>query len=193
MSTDVEPRHAPANDDEARFVEVYQRYSRHIQAYCARRTQSSQVPDAVAEVFLVAWRRIEQIPEGDAVLPWLYAVAYRVISRHWRNKARTRRLIERLGGLAPEVEPLQPDVVLLQNEEFRVVLTAASRLRPIDQEILRLTLWEELPPADVSLVLGIATTAVNERAHRARRNLAKEYWKLTGDRRSPADGRGGES
>lgn len=164
MNTAAQPRPSPAQGDEARFVEIYRSYSRHIQAYCARRTASSQVEDAVADVFLVAWRRIDQIPE-DSVLPWLYAVAYRVLSHQWRHKARSRRLIERLRGLA-EVEAFSPEVSLLKNEEYRVVLAAVSRLRPIDQEILRLTLWEELSHADAALVLGIAITAVKERAYR---------------------------
>jgi RNA polymerase sigma-70 factor (ECF subfamily) len=192
MSTDVQPRPAPANDNEARFVEVYRRYSRHIQAYCARRTTGSQVADAVADTFLVAWRRIDQIPEGDAALPWLYAVAYRVLSHQWRHKVRSRRLVERLKGLA-QVEAFSPDVLLVKSEEYRVVIAASARLRPIDQEILRLTLWEELPHADIALILGIAVTAVKERAHRARRNLATEYQKLSGEHQPPAARKGGGS
>jgi RNA polymerase sigma-70 factor (ECF subfamily) len=192
MSTDVESRPAPSNDDEARFVEVYRRYGRHIQAYCARRTDGSHVADAVADTFLVAWRRIDQVPDGDAALPWLYAVAYRVLSHQWRHQARSRRLIQRLQGLA-QVEAFSPDVVLVKNEEHRLILNASARLRPIDQEVLRLTLWEELSYPEVAVVLGIAITAVKERAHRARRNLAAEYQKLSGDRIPPAARKGGRS
>jgi RNA polymerase sigma-70 factor (ECF subfamily) len=185
MSSDTRNRLAPANDDEARFVDVYRRYGRQIQAYCARRTDGPQVADAVADTFLVAWRRIDQIPEGEAALLWLYAVAYRVVSHQWRHKARSRRLIQRLQGLA-DIESFSPDVVLVTGEEHRLVHLAAARLRPTDQEILRLTLWEELPHADVAVVLGIAITAVKERAYRARRNLAAEYQKLSGDSQPPA-------
>ncbi len=191
MRTGTQPRTA-MTDDEARFVEIYRRYASPIQAYCARRTAGSQVADAVADVFLVAWRRVDQIPDGDAALPWLYAVAYRVLSHQWRHKARSRRLLQRLQGLA-QIDTFSPDVVLLRNEEYRIVLDAAARLRPIDQEILRLTLWEELSHADVALVLGIAITAVKERAYRARRNLAAEYQKLTGDRQPPAARNGGRA
>jgi RNA polymerase sigma factor (sigma-70 family) len=180
MNTGTRQRQA-MTDDETRFIEIYRRFGKPIQAYCARRTPDSQVADAVADVFLVAWRRIDQVPDGDAALPWLYAVAYRVLSHQWRHKARGRRLMQRLQGLA-EVESFSPDVVLLRSEEHRQVLLASARLRPIDQEILRLTLWEELSHADVALVLGIAITAVKERAYRARRNLAAEYQKVTEDR-----------
>jgi RNA polymerase sigma-70 factor (ECF subfamily) len=182
----------PVDDVEARFVEIYRRYSKPIQAYCARRTAPSQIADAVSEVFLVTWRRIDQVPEGDAALPWLYAVAYRVLSHQWRSRARSRRLMQRLQGLA-QVEALSPDVVLLKSEEHRQVLAAAARLRPIDLEILRLTLWEELSHADVAMVLGIEATAAKERAYRARRNLAAEYRKLTEGHQPPAARKGGGS
>jgi RNA polymerase sigma-70 factor (ECF subfamily) len=179
-------------DNEAQFVEIYRRFGKPIQAYCARRTAGSQVADAVADTFLVAWRRIDQIPEGDATLPWLYGVAFRVLSHQWRHKARNRRLVDKLRGLA-QVESLSPDVFLVRSEEYHVVLQASSRLRPIDQEILRLTLWEELSHAEVAVVLGIEATAVKQRAYRARQNLAIEYRKLTEGRQPPAARKGGAS
>ncbi len=178
--------------DEARFVDIYRRFGKSIQAYCARRTAGSQVADAVADIFLVAWRRIDQVPEGDAALPWLYGVAYKVVSHQWRHRARSHRLRERLAGLA-NVDELTPEVLLVRSEEYRVVLTASARLKPIDQEILRLTLWEELSHHDVATVLGIEASAVKQRAYRARRNLANEYQKLTKDTLPPAALKGGAS
>jgi RNA polymerase sigma-70 factor (ECF subfamily) len=192
MNSQARRSAVPIDDVEARFVDLYRRYSKPIQAYCARRTTQSQIADAVSEVFLVTWRRIDQVPEGEAALPWLYGVAYRVLSHQWRYKARSRRLLQRLKGLA-QVESLSPDVLVVRSEEYKFVLAAAAHLRLIDQEILRLTLWEELSHADVAVVLGIGVTAVKERAYRARRNLAAEYMKLTEGRQPPAARKGGGS
>jgi RNA polymerase sigma-70 factor (ECF subfamily) len=180
------------SDEEARFVELYRRYGRQLHAYCARRTSGPQAADAVSEIFLVAWRKIDQVPSGEATLPWLYGVAYRVLSHQWRHGARSRRLLEKLQGF-PDIEPPSPDLLLVRNEEYRLVIKASSRLRPIDQEILRLTLWEELSHADVALVLGIEAAAVKQRAYRARRNLANEYQKLIKDPQPPAAWKGGGS
>jgi RNA polymerase sigma-70 factor (ECF subfamily) len=191
MTASTRDRSAPA-DDEARFVEIYRRYGRPVQAYCARRTHRSQVADAVAETFLVAWRRFDQVPEGDAALPWLYGVAYRVLSHQWRHRGRGQRLIERLSVLTG-VETSPPDVIVVKNEEYRMVLAAVDRLRPIDREILRLSVWEELSNPDVALVLGINEGAVRQRAYRARRNLGSEYRKLSGDRQPPDARKGGGS
>ncbi|HEY6629161.1 MAG TPA: sigma-70 family RNA polymerase sigma factor [Acidimicrobiia bacterium] len=180
------------SNEEARFADLYRRHGKQLHAYCLRRTSGSNAADAVAETFLVAWKKIEMVPEGEAALAWLYAVAYRVLSHQWRHKARSRRLIERLSGLT-DSEPPPPDVLLVRSEEYRMVVKASSRLKPIDQEILRLTLWEELSHADVGVVLGIEASAVKQRAYRARRNLAIEYQKLTKDRQPPTALEGGES
>jgi len=97
-------------------------------------------------------------------------------------------LADRIGGLTG-VDTDPPEIVVMRNEDHRLVLTALVRLKPIDQEILRLTVWEELSYPDVALVLGIEEGAVRQRAYRARRNLGSEYRRLTGDRRSPLLGR----
>jgi RNA polymerase sigma factor (sigma-70 family) len=101
-------------------------------------------------------------------------------------------LVERLSGLTG-IETVPPDVVVVRSEEYRMVLTALARLRTIDQEILRLTVWEELSYPDVALVLQIEEGAVRQRVYRARRNLGSEYRKLTGDHQPPAARKGGGS
>lgn len=82
---------------------------------------------------------------------------------------------------------------MIGNEKYRLVIKASSRLRPIDQEVLRLTTWEELSHADAAVVLGIEAAAVKQRAYRARRNLANEYQKLTKEHQPPAARKGGGS
>ncbi|MGC2240781.1 MAG: sigma-70 family RNA polymerase sigma factor, partial [Acidimicrobiia bacterium] len=162
------------------------------QAYCARRTSPSQVADAVAEVFLVAWRRLDQMPEVDEALPWLYGTAYRVISHQWRSKTRTRRLVQRLLDV-DVAETWTTEGIVIHRHEHDQVRLAASRLKPIDQEILRLTIWEELSHAEVGVVLSIDPGAVKQRAYRARQNLTTEYNKLTQERKPPAAQKGGVS
>lgn len=173
-----------ATSDEARFEDVYKRYYRHVRAYCARRA-NSDVQDLVAEVFLVAWRRIDEVPEGSDGLPWLYGVAFRVLKRRWRSHLRRGRAFDRLGSMVDVDSDALPDVVVIQRYEYRLVREAASRLRNIDQEILRLTLWEELSHAEVAKVLDINADAVKQRAHRARRRLADEYRRLISEQANP--------
>lgn len=174
----------------SRFADLYRRYRRHIHAYCARRLDSHLVDDAVAETFLVAWRKIEQVPVGDQALPWLYAVAHLVLSHQWRHTARRHRLVERLQGVA-RVDVPSADVYILRSVEYDLVTKAASRLGRIDQEVLRLTLWEELSYADAATVLAISPEAVKQRVFRARQNLTREYRRLDPDRQRPPAARKG--
>jgi DNA-directed RNA polymerase specialized sigma24 family protein len=44
--------------------------------------------DAAADVFLSSWRRLDDLPDGDAARVWLYATARRVIANHQRSKRR---------------------------------------------------------------------------------------------------------
>lgn len=171
--------------EDTRFQDLYRRYNKQIHAYCARRSGESDVPDLVAEVFLVAWRRIADVPAGQDGLYWLYAVAFRVINHRWRTIRRRARLAERLNGLLEEPVETPTDVVVVQRHEYQLVREAASRLRTLDQEILRLTLWEELTLKETAKVLDIEVGAVKQRAHRARRRLSVEYRRLTGESANP--------
>lgn len=57
------------------------------------------------------------------------------------------------------------------------MLAALSRLRPPDQEILRLAVWEELPHRDIAAILGCSESSVAVRLHRARIRLGREIGK----------------
>ena len=163
--------------DDARFSQLYERCSQPVRDFCRRRLTSDLVDDAVAETFLTAWRRLDDVPAGDAALVWLYRVAYRVIGHQWRTAARRRRLEDKLRSM---VRPCASgaDESVMERAERALVLAAAERLRPSDAEVLRLAAWEQLSVADIAVVLGIAPNAVKQRLHRARLNLGREYRRL---------------
>lgn len=167
---------------EARFEELYDRYHGHLRAYCRRRVAADRVDDLVAETFLTAWRRIADVPEGDAALLWLYRVTYRNVGHQWRGQGRRRRLDERL-AVVPEPPTSTPEDAAVLDEEVRLVLEAASRLKERDAEILRLLSWEHLSRDEIAEVLDLSRDAVNQRVHRARANLTKEFHRL--ERRQP--------
>ena len=73
------------SDEEARFTQLYRRHHTAIHDYCKRRVPDEMVDDVVAEVFLTAWRRLDEVPDGDATGLWLFRVAYRVVGHQWRG------------------------------------------------------------------------------------------------------------
>ena len=160
--------------DDARFVELYESYHRQLYVYCRRRVSADQVDDAVAETFLVGWKKIDEVPGSAEALPWLYGVAYRVLVSQWRGISRRRRFEDRLASLGVP-GPKTPEDFIVTRHESRQVLDAAARLKSTDQEILRLSLWEELSHADIGLVVDINPDAVRKRLSRALQNLTREF------------------
>ncbi|MHB8060335.1 MAG: RNA polymerase sigma factor, partial [Gaiellaceae bacterium] len=80
-----------------RFDLLFRENIAGIASYCSWRSRSpGDEQDAVAEVFLTAWRRLDDVPEGDAARPWLYATARRVMANQARGHARRARLSEKL-------------------------------------------------------------------------------------------------
>lgn len=159
---------------EQQFRLLYERHAGQVYRFFLRRVEEEgAAQDCTADTFLVAWRRLADVPEGDRALPWLYGVARRVLANHYRWGVRSRKLFLRLGWLRREIDP-GPEGVVLRRGEDRDVLQALHRLRPEDQELLRLSVWEELPNAEIGELLGCSAHAAAQRRHRAIRRLARQ-------------------
>src|SRR4051794_32625406 len=79
-----------------RFERIYTANLPLIIGYAARRcAEHSDAADVAAEVFVVAWRRLDEIAEGEERL-WLFGVARRVVANHLRGRVRRNRLADRL-------------------------------------------------------------------------------------------------
>ena len=159
--------------DEGRFQEIFRLHHRKVYAYCRRRTDASSAQDAAAETFLIVWRRIDDVPQDDHVLPWLYGVARRVLANQFRSQRRHQRRVNRTGSLRQNPAP-DPETIVIRRSEDQEVLDALERLRPQDGELLRLAVWEELPHAAIGDILGCSAHAVDQRIRRAADRLASE-------------------
>lgn len=157
--------------DEDRFRWLYDMYAGSILAYFKRRTDAESARDCTAETFLVAWRRIDDVP-SDA-LPWLYGVSRHVLQNQQRSRGRMARLVSRLRDTQPPPEP-SPELAVIRRFEDAELADALLRMRPEDQELLLLSNWEELPHADIGEMLGCSAHAVDQRIFRAMHRLARE-------------------
>lgn len=173
-----------ADSHDRRFDELYAQHFREVLAYCLRRGQVDDAYDAANEVFAIAWRRIADVPRGDSARPWLFVVAKRVLYRRRRGSRRFHRLVERMGSLK-QSGGLDPATVVVQRAEYDAVVEAASHLSTQDREVLNLAAWEGLPHREIAEVLGCSIDAVDQRLHRAKQRLAKQYAALGFDRDRP--------
>ncbi|WP_405775111.1 RNA polymerase sigma factor [Streptomyces sp. NBC_01538] len=155
------------------FAAAYREHYWAVSRYVARRLdgRTSEVEEVVADVFTVAWRRRGDLPATP--LPWLYGVARNCLANAVRGQGRRRRLVDRLGN---DETAHGRQVVASPDADApgAWVHEALARLTPADQEILRLTAWEELAVDEVAVALDCGTRAAAMRLHRARRRLRTE-------------------
>lgn len=160
---------------QARFERLYDECAAAILGYALRRTTSpADAADVMANTFLVAWRRLEDVPEGDRAKLWLYGTARRVLANHHRSQRRQNRLLSRLAAnvgreLADYVAEARTD--LREESELGDLRLAFERLREPDREVLALVAWEGLSTAEIARVLHCTTGAARVKLHRARRRF----------------------
>lgn len=156
--------------DEATFRSLYSRTFDAVARYCLRRLPPDVAPDAVADTYLVAWRRIDEVPQGEEAIAWLYGVARNVIRNAQRSGRRSQRLEAKLLSTPAGHDP-GPELVIVQREDDALLRRALDGLREPDREIVRLRAFEELPFAQIAKVVECSEDAAKKRFARAVRRL----------------------
>ncbi|HSF85395.1 MAG TPA: sigma-70 family RNA polymerase sigma factor [Acidimicrobiia bacterium] len=163
---------AQSPSQHAKFRRVYTTHHAAIRDYCFRRLPPADANDATAEVFVVVWRKIDTVPAGDRVLPYLYGIARNTVANARRSHRRRGRLDGRAS--AQHVEFVEgPEAQVVQRDEARRILGGLEHLSETEQELLRLKAWEQLSNAQIAEAMGISLRAVDSRLTRARKKLAR--------------------
>ncbi len=151
---------------EVRFSALYRDHARELLGYAVRRSADpDDAADTVAETFLIAWRRLGEVPLGNEARLWLFGTARHVLANQDRGARRRDRLTERLR------DELRRELPVNHAQEQSGLLEALAELSEADRELLTLIGWEELTPTQAARVLGISPLAARTRLHRARRRL----------------------
>ncbi len=174
-----------SGDDHETFRALYTTHFPAVLAYCARRIGRDTAPDVTADVFTVAWRKRDTMPDAEFVLPWLYAIASRTLANHRRSMRRRAGLAERLRGLARSPEP-GPDIQIVRREQDDAVMRAVGRLRATDRETLLLSAWEGLSASQIAVHASISVSAAEKRLTRAKHRLDAELRRFEGGSRTSA-------
>lgn len=174
--------HEPPRDA-VRLAALWEQHAPRVQAYALRHVDPDTAQEVVSETFLVAWRRLADVP-GEA-LPWLLVVARNTIANHRRSHHRARLLATEVARLE-RVMPRASDATDGLVAERDALLRALARLTAREREALLLVAWDGLAPAEAAAVARCRPSAFKVRLHRARRRLDDA---LTSDERPPATAR----
>ncbi|MGX6603349.1 RNA polymerase sigma factor [Micromonosporaceae bacterium Da 78-11] len=162
---------AQSSPPEERFNRLWQEHAAAVLRYARRRVADEQADEVVAETFVVARRRLDEVPA--AALPWLFAVARRVGANVRRSDRRWDALRDRIADEAPRDGPAVGGDGPGDTGSGRAaqVLSALQRLPDDDRELLMLLAWDGLTRPEAAAALGCSRGALAVRLHRARHRL----------------------
>jgi RNA polymerase sigma-70 factor (ECF subfamily) len=174
------------------FGELYERHSRAVFAFCARRTGDiALAEDLTSVVFLEAWRRRGSVTlEGPSALPWLLGTANNVARNSQRALRRYRGALQRLPR--NDVTPSGEDETIARLDAQSALADARRAIAELaegEQEVVNLVLWSGLSYEDAAQALGLPVGTVRSRLARARAKLAAS---LTDETRGGPATRAGE-
>ena len=158
------------------FGLLFERHGRAVYNFAFRRTANwATAEDAASEVFLVAWRRRQEVvfsSESGSVLPWLLGVATNYLRNDRRRLARASAGVARLD--AGETQPdFSGELVgrLADEAQMAEVLRVVDSLPEHERDVLALCAWSGLDYGDAALALEVPVGTVRSRLSRARAHL----------------------
>jgi RNA polymerase sigma-70 factor (ECF subfamily) len=154
-------------DSRTRFEALYRVHGGAVRTFVHRRVPSAAADDVVADVFVIAWRRLDDAADDE--LGWLIGIARGVLANRRRMEARRVALRDRLAANVAVEGPSGSEHSSGESRVMRALATLTKR----DQELLLLVAWDGLDRAQAAHALGISPNAFSVRLHRARRRLAQ--------------------
>ncbi|MEV4281674.1 RNA polymerase sigma factor [Actinoplanes xinjiangensis] len=167
--------------DEQRLEELFRAHADAVLNFLRHRSDHETAQDVLTETFLIAWRKIGEIPPDPR--GWLYGVARRVLANHVRSQGRTAAVVERLQA---ETRFARDQSGIDNAIDRHDVLAALAALPEADREVLLLAGWYDLTGAQAAQALGCSHAAYAVRLHRARRRLRNILGTATITRGGPA-------
>ncbi|WP_407319639.1 RNA polymerase sigma factor [Isoptericola halotolerans] len=174
-ATDPELWARVRTDDEQAFAALFGRYHRRVLRWVTaqlRGVASADPTAVVGDVFHTFWRRRRAVHVETTAWPWLRAVATRLCANERRRCLRQDRLLHRTAATAAPETLIAPDHAASVAD--RIALgDALALLGPLERQVARLALVDDLPDAEVALRLHVPVGTVKSRLHRARRELRR--------------------
>jgi RNA polymerase sigma-70 factor, ECF subfamily len=146
-------------------------HSAAIANYLRRRLyplSNEDLDDLVEETFVVLWRRLDDVPSGDAERPWVIGVARHVLHnahRAHRRRQRHEARVRPVGGSSSAEDEAMADLAGLE---------ALDALGEADRDLLRLHFWDGIDVHGLAVVLGISSNAAGTRLSRAKARFLAE-------------------
>ena len=159
------------------FVPVVNRYTDQLfrLAYATLR-DTHDAEEAVQDIFLKTYRRLDSFDPARRFHPWIYAIAVNHLRSLWRKARRSldRDALSLAEELIPSDNPgtnSQPEAELLASATRDLLRRALGRLSPVQREAFTLRHLRGLSTGEAANILGIPENTLKTHLRRARMSL----------------------
>lgn len=142
---------------------LFERYYEPVARFFVNKTDADA--ELTQQTFLACLEGTAKYRGEGSFRSYLFAIAYRQLCRHYRDRKGDRIDLAEVSVAALEPSPSR---VLVAEEELKLLLAGLRRI-PIDcQVVLELLYWEQLGTAEIAAVLEIPEGTVKSRLRRGR-------------------------
>ncbi len=177
VETSLQPRPLEAVAPE--FAALYEAHSRQVYYLCLRLlSDPAKAEDATHDVFLKAWRKLDQFRGEASWRTWIYRIAINHC-HNLRQRWAERHLVATEDSVLQSALPdtATPLRVLEIKELGERIQTTLDRLPPEYALLLLLVADEELSYEEAGALTDQTADAVRGKLHRARKAFAAEFEK----------------
>jgi len=134
--------------------------------YLERRLTSEDAADALGDVMLAAWRRVDLTPsDPEEARMWLFGIARNITANVVRASRRRTNLTDRLR------EVVGRHTQAPRADEGIEVRDAIGRLPQSQAELVRLVHWDGFTIAEAGIIIGVPASTARTRYQKARADL----------------------
>jgi RNA polymerase sigma-70 factor, ECF subfamily len=137
-----------------------------LRAFIRRRVLSDAVADDILQDTLLKFVQHQDSISSEGGPAWVFTVARRVISDHFR-----RRSPETIGIVEPQLQADDEESASALTEMSQCVEPLLAQLRPEDRALLQRVDLHQEPQADLADAMGIPRSTLKARVQRARKRF----------------------
>lgn len=151
--------------DREAFGKIYDHFAGKLYKFIYFRVGHKELAeDIMADTFVKAWTRIDQLSSANALSSWLYQIAKNNVIDYYRVKKVTVDLEEVVDVLEDAASPIDDANLMI---EHKVVMELMQNLPEEQQQVIRYKFFEELENIEIAQIMGKSEGSVRVIQHRA--------------------------
>lgn len=155
--------------DRVLFRRLFDNTSKELITWASLFVEPTEAQDIVQDVYIQVYTHPERIDENGELLHYLKVA----VKNRCLNLLRHQKVVQKLNSLPVEESWEETEE---REQIIKRLIEAVEKLPPICQEVLRLSIYENLRYEDISKRLQISVNTVKYHIKRAYRELKKNVW-----------------